>query len=104
MFLSTVLYFVRDVPLVIITVNFLDGKDSPFVTEEHEKESIFLPTMRLPFRELPELSRQFILRLLFVNKPIQQVLSASWIPQHEAGRSVAYVLMWCVSQTYDNIP
>lgn len=40
------------------------------------------------FRELPALSRQFILRLLFVNKPVAQVLLASWIPQHDAGRDV----------------
>lgn len=40
------------------------------------------------FRELPELSRQFILRLLFVNKPLPQVLLATWIPQHEPGRDL----------------
>ncbi|XP_069975843.1 general transcription factor IIH subunit 4 isoform X2 [Penaeus vannamei] len=32
------------------------------------------------FRELPELSRQFILRLLFVTKPISQAILALWIP------------------------
>ncbi|XP_076039109.1 general transcription factor IIH subunit 4 marionette isoform X2 [Oratosquilla oratoria] len=37
------------------------------------------------FRELPELSKQFILRLLFVTQPVSQVLVALWIPQIESG-------------------
>ncbi|XP_069186076.1 general transcription factor IIH subunit 4 isoform X2 [Procambarus clarkii] len=40
------------------------------------------------YRELPELSRQFVLRLLFVVKPVPQMLLATWIPQHEPGREL----------------
>ncbi|MCL4128639.1 UNVERIFIED_CONTAM: hypothetical protein GTU68_017594 [Idotea baltica] len=37
-------------------------------------------------RELPELSRTFVLRLLFITKPVPQILIASWIPQSDHGR------------------
>lgn len=40
------------------------------------------------FRELPELSRLFIFRVLFVRRPIPQVTIASWIPPHEPGRDL----------------
>lgn len=37
------------------------------------------------FRELPELSRQFVMRLLFVSRPVTHVMLATWIPQPEPG-------------------
>ncbi|KAK7076392.1 General transcription factor IIH subunit 4 [Halocaridina rubra] len=40
------------------------------------------------FRELPELSRHFIFRVLFVKRPIPQVTIAYWIPPPEPGRDV----------------
>lgn len=34
------------------------------------------------FRDLPELAKQFILRLLFVEQPIHQQMIASWVAKH----------------------
>ncbi|XP_064114323.1 general transcription factor IIH subunit 4-like isoform X3 [Macrobrachium nipponense] len=45
------------------------------------------------FRELPELSRHFILRVFFVLKPIQHVTVASWIPPHEPGKDVGDIVL-----------
>nr|APP91323.1 general transcription factor IIH subunit 4 [Penaeus monodon] len=40
------------------------------------------------FRELPELSRHFIMRLLFVTKPISQIVLAAWIPHQEPSKDL----------------
>ncbi|RXG72995.1 General transcription factor IIH subunit 4 [Armadillidium vulgare] len=38
------------------------------------------------FRELPEMCRHFVVRLLFITRPVPQILIASWIPQADHGR------------------
>ncbi|XP_068232820.1 general transcription factor IIH subunit 4 [Palaemon carinicauda] len=45
------------------------------------------------FRELPELSRHFILRVFFVLKPILHVTVASWIPPHEPGKDAGDIVL-----------
>ncbi|CAL4065151.1 unnamed protein product, partial [Meganyctiphanes norvegica] len=51
------------------------------------KDYVFPMITRLVvFRELPELSRQYVMRLIFVTRPVTHVMLATWIPQPEPGR------------------
>lgn len=43
------------------------------------------------FRELPELARHFVIRLLFVEQPVPQAVVTSWVSQTFA----KYVLALC---------
>lgn len=43
------------------------------------------PTICLAvYRELPEIARQFVIRILFVEQPVPQAVVASWGSQHYA--------------------